>query len=1274
MPSARKDGCSTPLCSGDLEDDYKILQDYHGETLMNINVVVKEEEDLHVMGDELQENPPEISTDGSSNRNPPERCPRPLYSRDSTQEHQEIPQEDQSDNLIIIKVEVKDEDEEEVDARGDEPCKEEEIPPEISTDPGDSRAAQTDVKAEERKERHARIKEEEIPIEIGTDGPKRRNNPENRPVMSLECETEDDSSGEDSTVKSSHPLPSSPSTHSGSLPDPSHPTTHPKSQEGGKFHCSVCGKSFSQKRILIGHERLHTGKNVYSCSECGKCFYWKGGLVKHQRIHTGERPFSCAECGKSFKQKSNLDAHQSTHSGEKPFSCAECGKCYAWKVQLTIHQRSHTGEKPYSCSECGKCFTVKSVLAKHERVHTNEKPFSCSDCGKDFREKSNLDRHRRIHTGEKPFSCSDCGKCFAWKLQLVIHERSHTGEKPFSCSECGKCFTLKSHLVKHERVHTGEKPYSCPECGKCFSRRQRLTSHQRSHAAEKPYSCPECGKGFSCKQYLVSHQTIHTGEKPFSCLECGKCYAHSASLSAHKKTHTGEKPYSCSECGKQFSKKNCLMSHLGCHKAVLSLPEKILWLGNTNINLQKDENMITIKVEVKEEPEDLSMMGGEPCEEEVIPPEISTDPGDTRDPQRYIGSEDEETDLINEEKTYPEISTAVKRKPKEHSRELRDKVIELHTSGKGYKTISKCLHVPVYTVRSIVKKWQVHQTTETLPRKGRPSKLSEQTRRMLVREAIERPSVTLKELQKTVIESGDYSVVAKTSGDHVTPLTYSYISGEWTRNESPITEPPLYSRILAEKNTSKILAVINKITELLTAEMMEKRPPLTSPDGPSNKNTPERCPHSPYSQDSTQEHHEIPPNDEDKGLIIIEVEEETYVKADDPCKEEDIPPEISTDTKHNWSNADKQPIIFPNDEVEEKKFTWESSEENSFTSNLHLISCSADPSSDPSTQDTRFADLSSPITHTTEDQSFPCPECGKCFSRKEGLTGHLKKIHTGVKQFSCPQCGKCFIYKSSLGRHERVHTGEKPYSCSECGKSFSQKNSLFTHERTHTGAKPYSCSVCGKCFRQSSALSTHERTHTGEKPYSCSVCGKCFRQSSALYTHEKTHTSDKPFSCSECNKCFTEKGNLITHMRSHTGEKPFSCPECGKCFSRSSGLIKHQRCHTGEKPFSCFECGKCFNDRSDLAKHRRIHTGERPYLCSECGKGFSLKSHLLRHKAVHTSDQPYSCSKCGKSFTDKSNLVRHERLHLGDRPYSCSECGKAYSHKASLLSHANSHR
>ncbi|KAM5141332.1 gastrula zinc finger protein XlCGF66.1-like [Mantella aurantiaca] len=43
----------------------------------------------------MEKRPPLTSPDGSSNGNPPERCPRPLYSRDSTQQHQEIPQEDQ---------------------------------------------------------------------------------------------------------------------------------------------------------------------------------------------------------------------------------------------------------------------------------------------------------------------------------------------------------------------------------------------------------------------------------------------------------------------------------------------------------------------------------------------------------------------------------------------------------------------------------------------------------------------------------------------------------------------------------------------------------------------------------------------------------------------------------------------------------------------------------------------------------------------------------------------------------------------------------------------------------------------------------------------------------------------------------------------------------------------------------------------------------------------------------------------------------------------------
>ncbi|XP_077322000.1 uncharacterized protein LOC143955753 [Lithobates pipiens] len=61
----------------------------------------------------MDNQPPLTSPDGSSNGNPPERCPRPLYSRDSTQEGHTIPRHHQSGNLGDCKVEVKSEEEEE---------------------------------------------------------------------------------------------------------------------------------------------------------------------------------------------------------------------------------------------------------------------------------------------------------------------------------------------------------------------------------------------------------------------------------------------------------------------------------------------------------------------------------------------------------------------------------------------------------------------------------------------------------------------------------------------------------------------------------------------------------------------------------------------------------------------------------------------------------------------------------------------------------------------------------------------------------------------------------------------------------------------------------------------------------------------------------------------------------------------------------------------------------------------------------------------------------
>ena len=94
------------------------------------------------------------------------------------------------------------------------------------------------------------------------------------------------------------------------------------------------------------------------------------------------------------------------------------------------------------------------------------------------------------------------------------------------------------------------------------------------------------------------------------------------------------------------------------------------------------------------------------------------------------------------------------KKGKELPVELRDKIVQRHLSGEGYKTISKLLNISSHTIRAIIRKWKVHRTTETLPRSGCPSKLSNQARSRLISEATVRPTVTLKELNSSIAEMG----------------------------------------------------------------------------------------------------------------------------------------------------------------------------------------------------------------------------------------------------------------------------------------------------------------------------------------------------------------------------------------------------------------------------------------------------------------------------------------------------------------------------------------
>ncbi|KAJ8356552.1 hypothetical protein SKAU_G00193460 [Synaphobranchus kaupii] len=72
-------------------------------------------------------------------------------------------------------------------------------------------------------------------------------------------------------------------------------------------------------------------------------------------------------------------------------------------------------------------------------------------------------------------------------------------------------------------------------------------------------------------------------------------------------------------------------------------------------------------------------------------------------------------------------------KTKELSKDIRDKMVDLHKAGMGYRTIGKQLGEKATTVGAIIRKWKKFKTTVNLPRSGPPCKISPRGASIIIR-------------------------------------------------------------------------------------------------------------------------------------------------------------------------------------------------------------------------------------------------------------------------------------------------------------------------------------------------------------------------------------------------------------------------------------------------------------------------------------------------------------------------------------------------------------
>ena len=319
--------------------------------------------------------------------------------------------------------------------------------------------------------------------------------------------------------------------------------TNEGTEDSEKRHkCDICDRRFSQKHLLVYHERTHTGENPYPCTICGKMFRSIANLNSHSRTHTGHKPYKCIFCVKAFTQVGPLRLHcRNEHQSEKIYECEICREQFEKFKKLSSHKKTHleVAKHKESLGPTAKCnsplnqATIDKFIEHKARSNSSVK----YDVVLEHPTKQNTVAMNEENSNSNTLLGATRGKRNgSVKLQSTDHQTpTKAPRRDSTITSHGEGGGSSSSVNDESSVSMKGDPYPCTVCVKTFRTRGSLTVHQRTHNGQKPYKCIFCFQSFTQRGALLQHsKRIHATDQIYECNICKEKFKKHKDLSSHR--------------------------------------------------------------------------------------------------------------------------------------------------------------------------------------------------------------------------------------------------------------------------------------------------------------------------------------------------------------------------------------------------------------------------------------------------------------------------------------------------------------------------------------------------------------------------------------------------------------------------------------------------------------------------------------------------------------------------------------------------------------------